>query len=119
MMRRAALVAALTLVATADSGSGTSLVVEQAGYFYDGEGIVDADQIRIGTSTYATIASINYATNTITLVSGVARNDGDPVYLYKKSDGDIVLVGTLPDVGAYEYGAGVATPGAPTNVRIR
>lgn len=110
---------ALTTVAAADSGSGTSLVLTDARYFFDGEGLVNADQIRISTGTYATIASINYATNTITLTAGVSRSDGDPVYLYKKSDGDIVLVGPLPDVGAYEYGAGAAVPAAPTNVRIR
>jgi hypothetical protein len=40
----------LTTVAVADSGSGTSLVVEDAYYFQDGfNGMVDADFIAVGT----------------------------------------------------------------------
>jgi hypothetical protein len=114
---------ALTTVAVADSGSGTSLMLADVSYFQPGWGPsyagVAPDQLRLGASTYATIASINYATNTITLAAGVSRSDGDPVYLYKKSDGVTVLAGTLPDVGAYEYGAGASPPSAPTGVRIR
>jgi hypothetical protein len=96
---------ALTTVAAGDSGSGTSLILTDASYFQAGLGPsyarVDADQIRIGASTYATIASISYATNTVTLAAPVARRSGDPVYLFKKSDGVQVLYGNQPDVGAY------------------
>jgi hypothetical protein len=62
---------------------------------------VDADWIRIGASTTVQIASIDYTTNTVTLASGASRSDSDPVYLYKKSDGDVVLHGALPDLGAF------------------
>jgi hypothetical protein len=60
----------------------------------------------------ALITAIDYTTNSITLAAGVTRNDGDSVWLYKKSDNAVVLVGTAPDAGANEYG-GVVTPPSP------
>jgi hypothetical protein len=96
----------LTSVAAGDSGSGASLVVNDATYFQDGYGLVNADWIRVGASTVAQIASIDYATNTITLAGGVSRSVGDSVYLYKNSIGTVVLNGALPDIGAYQYSAG-------------
>lgn len=96
----------LTTVDNADTGSGTSLIVNNAGYFQDGYGIslVNADWIAVGTvSNIAQITNVNYSTNTITLNSSISRNDGDRVWLYKKSDGKQVLYGDAPDIGAYEY----------------
>jgi hypothetical protein len=94
----------LTAVATADSGSGTSLVVDDAAFFQDGYGIVNSDWIRIGSTTTAQIASIDYGTNTITLAAGITRNDGDPVYLFKNSSGvPVLLDGQAPDIGAFPY----------------
>lgn len=97
----------LTAVATADTGSGTSLVVDDARFFQDGWGMtaigVQADWIRIGASTTVQISSINYSTNTITIANAVSRSDGDNVYLYKNSSGTQVLYGSLPDIGALEY----------------
>lgn len=97
----------LTTVAGGDSGSGTSLVVVDAGFFQDGYGItnVQADWIRVGASSTAQISSINYATNTITLVSGITRSSGDNVFLYKNSNGTVVLNGSAPDMGAYQFSA--------------
>jgi hypothetical protein len=106
---------ALTTVAVADSGSGTSLVVADAAYFQPGWAGVTADQIRIGASTTTTIASIDYGTNTITLAGGVSRSDGDAVYLYARSDGQVVLNTGAPDVGAYPYNL---TPLAPTAITV-
>jgi hypothetical protein len=101
----------LTTVADRDSGSGTSLVVKDAGFFQDGSGIVNADWIRVGTTSAVQISSINYATNTITLANAIQRSPKDPVYLYKDSSGNTVLFGTAPDIGAYQYGSGPV--GAP------
>jgi hypothetical protein len=116
---------ALTTVAAADAGSGLSLVVSDARYFQDGTyappGTVQADWIAVGTvSNVAQISSIDYSTNTITLANAIKRNDGDAVWLYKKSDGVRVLYGAAPDAGAYEYPDTVApaTPSAPTNLRV-
>jgi len=114
---------ALTTVASADTGSGTTLIVSDATYFQDGTyappGIVKADWIAVGTvGNVVQIASISG--NTITLVSPNTRNDNDPIWLYKKSDGVQVLYGSAPDAGAYEFPAGADTspPTAPMNLRI-
>ncbi|MBE9484243.1 MAG: hypothetical protein IMY74_05325, partial [Bacteroidetes bacterium] len=111
---------ALTTVAAADTGSGTSLVVSDAGYFQDGtwapSGTVDADWIAVGTvGNIVQISSISG--NTITLSNSISRQDGDSVWLYKDSDGTIVLYGSAPDAGAYEFlqaSAPVRSGGSPT-----
>jgi len=110
----------LTTVASGDTGSGTAVILNDAGFFQDGYGItgVQADWIRVGASTTVQIASINYTTNTLTLVNAITRAAGDPVYLYKKSDGAVVLFGSVPDIGAYQFGTTGAPPTAPTNLRI-
>ena len=104
---------ALTKVASVDTGSGTSLAVNDAGVFQDGyTGVINADWIRIGTANTVQIAAINYSTNMITLATGVSRSPGDPVYLYKDSNGGIVLFGSAPDIGAFRY----VTVAPPTNL---
>jgi hypothetical protein len=116
---------ALVTVAGADVGSGTSLVVTDAGYFQDGKlappGRMQADWIAVGTvGNIAQIASINTQTNTLTLTSAITRTDGAPVWLYRKSDGVRVLYGTAPDAGANESGSGSTglPPAAPTGLVI-
>ena len=110
----------LTNVASGDSGSGTSLIVDDANFFQDGWAGADPDWIAVGTtSNVVQILSINYGTGTITLASSISRNDNDPIYLYKDSDGTRVLYGSFPDIGASEYNNGA--PGAPApvnNLRI-
>jgi len=110
--------AALTNVAASDPGSGTSLVVNDADYFYAGNGLtgVQADWIRVGTSNTVQISSINYSTNTITLANGISRSSGDPVYLYKNSSGTVVLGGGAPDIGAYPYLSSSSPLTPPTNL---
>jgi hypothetical protein len=98
----------LTRVAVADTGAGTSLKLENAGYFQDGSwppsGTIQGDWIAVGTvSNIIQISAINYATNTVTLANSISRDDLDPVWLYKKSDGVRVLYGSAPDAGAYEF----------------
>lgn len=103
----------LTHVATADLRSGTSLVVDDAGYFQDGWAGVDKDWITIGRAGNSTqISSIDYAANTITLSQSLPRNPGDPVWLFKDSDGTQVLYGNAPDIGAHEVPSGDSTPPA-------
>ena len=103
----------LTTVASGDSGSGTSLIVNDAALFQDGYGLqnpystVQGDCISVGTvGDHVCITSINYSTNTLTLASSISRSAGEGVYLYSKSDGVQVLTGTAPDIGAYPYGGG-------------
>lgn len=104
----------LTTVASTDSGSGTSLVVNDAGFFQDGYGIsgVDADCIAVGrVSNRICISSIDYSTNTLTLASGISRSAGDKVWLYSDSTGRKVLLGSAPNIGALQQ------PPPPTNLR--
>jgi hypothetical protein len=103
------------LTTTTNSGSvSTSLSVADASFFYDGaSGVVDADWIRIGASTAAQIASINYSTNTITLASPVSWSSGAGIYLYKDSRGNAVISGANPDLGALPSGSPVAPPPPP------
>lgn len=61
-------------VATADTGSGTSLKVDDASMF-PASGRFD---IFI-EGTAATVTAVNFTTNTLTLQSGVSRSDGDRV----------------------------------------
>jgi len=101
----------LTKVAATDSGTGTTLKVEDAGFFQDGTwgapGRVQADWIAIGTtSNVVQIASIDYMTDTITLASSLQRQSQDKIWLYKDSKGATVLFGAAPDIGAYEYSGG-------------
>jgi hypothetical protein len=115
----------LTQANGADTNS-TTLVVADAGYFQDGTwgsdlargGTFFPDWIAIGTVTNVVrISSINYATNTITLSSATSWSNGAPVWLYRKSDGVVVLIGVAPDLGASEFGT--PPPLAPTSVQIR
>lgn len=105
--------------------SSTSLVVADAQYFQDGTWGSDLtrgvtlfpDWIAIGTVTNTVqISSINYATNTITLASPKTWSNGASIWLYKKSDGAVVLAGAGPDFGASEFGAGTP-PLPPTNLQ--
>jgi hypothetical protein len=89
--------------------SSTTLVVDDAGYFQDGTAGSDLargvtffpDWIAIGTvNNVVRISAIDYDTNTITLASPANWKDQDAVWLYKKSDGTVVLGATGPDFGA-------------------
>jgi hypothetical protein len=116
--------AALTTATNSGSGS-TTLTVADALYFQDGTwgsnlakssaglgGTMQADWIAIGTVTNtAQISSITYGTynspaGTITLASPKTWSNGASIWLYKKSDGVVVLTSTAPDYGAYEYASG-------------
>jgi hypothetical protein len=109
----------LTTVAAGDSGSGTTLLVNDAGFFQDGDGIagVKPDQIRVGTSTVAQITSVNYATNTLVLANSITRSPGNPVYLFSDSNGRIVLTGNAPDIGAFPSGL-QQMPAPPTGLTV-
>jgi len=110
----------LTTVASGDSGSGTSLVVTDAGFFQDGLGLnaagVQADCIAVGTaSNHVCVTAVNYSTNTLTLASSISRTSGQGVYLYSKSDGVQVLTGSAPNIGA-TFAVTSSNPAAPTNL---
>ncbi|MBL3527184.1 MAG: cadherin-like domain-containing protein, partial [gamma proteobacterium endosymbiont of Lamellibrachia anaximandri] len=86
------------LTTTVGSGSGTTLVVDDAGYFYDGFGIDGeaGDEIQLqGSSETARIVEINYASHTITLDHALSWNAGQGVALKYN--------GSAPDMGAFEH----------------
>lgn len=115
--------------ATSSGTSSTSLTVGDAGFFSWGYGIsnVQPDWIRIGPSVTAQIANINYSTNVITLATPVSWSSGAGVYLYKNSNGTIVLNGANPNLGfdtstggasgGGSSGGGTQPPLPPTNVQ--
>jgi len=82
------------LATTVSSGSGTSLVVDNARYFTDGFGIIDGDMIQVGSNSPVRVVGVNYNSNTITLGGSISWNSGDAVnYAYS---------GNGPDIGAFE-----------------
>ena len=96
----------LTTVAASDGGGGTSLVVGDAHFFQPGWAGTEADWIAVGSvGNMAQITAIDYESGTLTLASPLTRSAGDAVWLYKGSSGAVVLVGSAPDIGAFEYGA--------------
>ncbi len=118
--------APLTQVAKADSGSGTVLNVEDSRFFYGeahefpGWMNVNSDWIAVGSdpnnitsAKKVQIVSVDDKTNTIILSSPIARNAGDFIWLWKDSDGTLVVHGDAPDVGAFEWSDTVAPASAP------
>jgi hypothetical protein len=103
----------IPLTATRAAGSNSvKLVVEDALFFQDGtwgsaltHGVtLFPDWIAIGTvDNVVQIKSIDYATNTITLMEPRNWSAQAPVWLYRNSSGEIVLYGSAPDIGASEY----------------
>jgi hypothetical protein len=97
----------LTRVAGSDSGAGSSLLVEDAGFFQDGWAGAEPDWIAVGdTANSVQISSIDYAANTILLANPISRSADDPVWLFRISDGSQVLYGSAPDIGALERSSG-------------
>lgn len=107
----------LTTVHADDTGIGTSLILIDASYFQAGSAAattpvgsslstVAGDYIKVGATLAAAeevqITDINYTTNTV-IVASFTREDGDKVWLSKKSDGGVVLYGVTSDIGAHEY----------------
>jgi hypothetical protein len=91
------------LTRTLASGSGTEIQVEDAGYFFDGFGIVEGDQIRLGgESGTARILSVDYLANTVTVDRELTWSAGQGVSL--------AYHGGAPDIGAYEFDPGEPTP---------
>jgi hypothetical protein len=117
--------AGTNLTQAVGAGSTSSaLVVQDAMYFQDGTWGSDLargvtffpDWVAIGTvSNVVQISAVNYATNTITLAAPMTWSDGAKIWLYKKSDGAVVLSGAGPDLGASEFIPGTR-PLPPTNL---
>lgn len=79
------------LTVASSTGSGSSLPVQDALYFWPG------DEIMIGGNQVRRIASADYDNNRLSLDSPASWSAGDAV--------TISYTGSAPDIGAYEYGA--------------
>lgn len=103
--------APLTQVSVGDMSSGITLILDDSRFFQDGMGIpgVTADWIAVGNVTNTVqISSVNYSNHSVTLAKPIVRKNGDMVWLYSRSNGERVLHGSAPDIGAFE-----ATTSAP------
>ncbi|MEW6515377.1 MAG: T9SS type A sorting domain-containing protein [candidate division FCPU426 bacterium] len=85
---------AMTTVNSA-SGSGTVISVADAGFFTDGQGLIEGDVIKVGAGSPVAIASIDFAANSITVQAAISWNTGDPVVLGYQA--------ATPAIGAFEY----------------
>ena len=104
--------AGVFLAQAASSGSGTSLAVDEASWFYDGFEIPNeaGDIIRIeGQSEFARIVSIDYGANVLTLDKALNWSEGDGVHPS--------FEGAAPDVGAFESGVSQRQPNPPTDLQ--
>jgi hypothetical protein len=85
----------LTLTTSAGTDS-TTLEVEDAGYFTDGNDLVAGDMIQLqGHTTAVMITDVDHSTNTLTLASALSWDAGTgvgPPYF-----------GTSPDQGVHEH----------------
>ena len=118
--------APLTQVSVGDTSAGRTLIVDDSRFFQDGMGIpgVVADWIAVGNvGNTVQISSVNYSTHSVTLSKPIVRKKGDMVWLYSRSNGERVLHGAAPDIGAYETTSS-AQPSpkvltAPKNLKAR
>jgi hypothetical protein len=111
----------LTTVASSDSGSGTTLAVNDAAYFQDGYGMtgVQGDWIRVGTASVAQILAVDYVNNILTLSASITRSPGSSVYLFKDSSGNTVLFGSAPDIGARPFAQQAPGPASGLNATVQ
>jgi PKD repeat protein len=88
------------LTNTRQAGSGTTILVENAGYFIDGFGIVEGDIIQLqGQTQTAKIISVDYSGNTLSINGFLEWTSGQGVSL--------AYSGSAPDIGAFEYESSV------------
>lgn len=84
----------LTTATETKSTASTTLKVADAGYFCDGWGLIDPDVITINGEN-ATVVSVNYDTNTLTISPGLTWTAGDGVG-YALNHGSVPTPGYNP-----------------------
>jgi hypothetical protein len=106
-------------VASTDTGTGTSLMVEDARKFFLGQ---SGDKIMIQFITYATgvpglvatVTAIDYSTNTLTLSGSVTRTSGDLVAPYLPTGAEV----GMPMYGKYGITRIGGIPSARTQAHL-
>lgn len=84
------------LTKTVNSGNGTVIKVEDAGYFFDGFGVTEGDLIKIGNNSPVRIINIDYKKNTLVVSKQISWTSN--------SDVSLNYFGESPDIGLYEFG---------------
>lgn len=84
------------LTVTTTAGSGTQMPVQDAGYFFDGYGLVPGDGVQLEGGGSATVLAVDYGTNTLTLGKPLAWRAGQGVSL--------PYTGSRPNIGPDECG---------------
>lgn len=103
--------AGVALTTVTSGCNSTTLTLADSHFFQPGWSGTQADWIRVGASTTGQISSINYSTNVVTMTGSLACTNGDSVWLYKDSNGNVKINGSANDVGAYQLAqTTVATP---------
>lgn len=94
------------LTQTTSTGSGTTIPVADASYFFDGYTITNGDIIQLqGQAVTATITSVDYSTNILVVNKSLTWTSGLGVAL--------AYSGSVPDMGAYEYESSTIVPPEP------
>jgi hypothetical protein len=83
------------LTTTTGACSGNTVVVADAGYFFDGFGLVTGDTVQIGSITRV-LTGVNLSTNTLTWT-------GATVTCSSGTEVSLPYAGSAPDMGAKEY----------------
>ena len=78
---------------------GVRLAVDDAGYFFDGWGMLPPDSVRLGRESPVGIVSVDYDHNTIRLSDIRSWRIGDGVEYYRSDRS----AGRAPDIGAHEF----------------
>jgi hypothetical protein len=84
---------------TNSSREGDFLAVEDAGYFFDGWGILSADSVRIGRGLPVRIVTVDYDRNTLRLSDVRSWGVGEGVEYFRSDRSS----GRSPDIGAHEF----------------
>jgi len=100
--------APLTRVAGGDAGSGTSLKVDDARFFWGAAGYptwmgIQGDTIAIGRlDRTVQVASVDVKANVVSLAASIPRAAGDRIWVIRDTAGIVRVKGSGPDVGALE-----------------
>ena len=81
------------LTVTVGQGEGTELVVEDARWFCDGNGLIAGDEVVIGRDQPARVVRVDYDQNMLTLDRPARWQHGEPVNLKHR--------GPAPEIGPF------------------
>lgn len=85
------------LTKTVYQNFGTEILVEDAGYFFNGYNVVDGDLIKVGSNKPVMVTAIDYETGMITVDTSISWNMGDDVNLpYKGAGPNIGAIAPVP-----------------------